>query len=116
MEIMGSAMHPENLLRWRELVNIGKDPERPYISGTTVLDAYWRTLFMNVDPQGDSKNSHKTADSKTRALHDDWWWKILLRVNYGDVPDVKSDIPESAFEQVSTHVAMAISGRKIFIF
>lgn len=71
---------------WRKMLNIDKEPEQPYISESTIFDAYWRTLCINTDPITSYTALPKKADGNTRALHDSWWWQVLLQEKYRRVP------------------------------
>ncbi|KAM0421364.1 hypothetical protein ACHAPT_010899 [Fusarium lateritium] len=115
MHVKGKAYSPEVLQNWRTVVNVDNHPERPYISGCTILDAYWRTLCLNIDPIKGSFESPDKADANTRAFHDDWWWELLRHVKYRDVPGPPSKHFTPIFQQFTTHVAFLSSGRKLFI-
>ncbi|KAK6956388.1 hypothetical protein Daesc_001665 [Daldinia eschscholtzii] len=102
---------------WRELVKVDQEPEKPYISGSTVFDAYWRTICMNIACPMPSSDQPRKADEVTRLSHDYWWWITLLRTKYSHLSN-RGNIEEKnllAWGKFSTHLAIRLSGRKLFI-
>ncbi|XEU97506.1 hypothetical protein FSHL1_002792 [Fusarium sambucinum] len=127
---LGAPMHfnilgcdLEVFKNWRQMTNVDKDPERPYIAGTTTLDAYFRTLCMDIDPSKFSSDTPTTdttaikADITTRGLHDKWWWNVLLFLEYpgeSKGPGAKM-LQTPLFQKYSSHFAIVASGRKMFL-
>ncbi|KAF4974162.1 hypothetical protein FZEAL_8900 [Fusarium zealandicum] len=105
---------PEVLEDWRMIAGVDNYPERPYISGSTLLDAYWRTLCMDIDPRKGTAEPRERADLDTRALNNDWWWEHLQQRRYEDVPGLSSKLRTNIFDDFTSHVAFVTSGRRLF--
>ncbi|KAI1472364.1 HET-domain-containing protein [Daldinia caldariorum] len=68
---------------WRELLKIDQEPEQPYVSGSTIFDAYWRTLCMDFCYFPKNRlEQPKRAAKNLRLLHDRWWWDVLSNTKY----------------------------------
>ncbi|OTA93661.1 hypothetical protein M434DRAFT_30798 [Hypoxylon sp. CO27-5] len=115
MAFKSHQMTPNVLQNWREMANIDKEPEQPYVSGSTVFNAYWRTLCMNAKFPRDPSVPPEKADKDTRALHDTWWWEVLLHDKYRDVPGQTRRYGEPIIRVFLSHVGFLASGRKFFI-
>ncbi|RSM01870.1 hypothetical protein CDV31_011154 [Fusarium ambrosium] len=117
-EFMGLVLGVEQLRSWRQLANVDKDPERPYIGGSTMLDAYFRTLCMDIDPLKVSPDDPPTeastvkADHNTRGLHDEWWWETSLRKQKDAQGPPKVHTRHSLIFR--SHIALMVSGRRLF--
>ncbi|KAI0836980.1 hypothetical protein F5Y06DRAFT_298218 [Hypoxylon sp. FL0890] len=106
---------PNALQDWRKMVNVDEEPEQPYISGSFVPNAYWRTLCMHANFPTDSSAPLQKADDDTRALHDTWWWEVLLHEKYRDVPGQTRKYETPLIRVLLSHVGFLASGRKFFV-
>ncbi|OTB02997.1 hypothetical protein M426DRAFT_264004 [Hypoxylon sp. CI-4A] len=103
------TMHVEYFLDWRKMVKADEEPERPYISGSTIMDAFWRTICLNTSITGEK------ADVNTRRIHDIWWWKVLLETKYAHIRK-QARIPDKpALRLFGSHACQVSYGRKLFI-
>lgn len=130
---MGSSCRPSNgkdsgsweynvLAEWREMLNVDREPEQVYrpiidreqgqVSSTGMLDAFWRTLFANIDPQRSEPNKTQEADGHTRDVHDKWWWDCLVHTKYKKMPGAGRQLDEHTFQVVADHVIQMTAGRK----
>lgn len=96
---------PGVLYRWRRWLNIDSDPEQPYVSGSTILDAYWRTLFHDRSPH----NARLRADDKTRVYDDMWWWEYV-RARYQTLDGGNIPQPQGS-RNIGSHVKILCTGR-----
>ncbi|KAI0386940.1 HET-domain-containing protein [Hypomontagnella monticulosa] len=116
MIFRSNTVKPSVLRNWRKMVNIDNEPEAPYISGSTMFDAYWRTLCMNTAFADDSSVAgSKKANADTRALHDTAWWELLLHDKYTDLPGQTRRYDTPVIRAFLSHIGFLSSGRKLFI-
>lgn len=115
MDLKNGLFDGKALMESRMMAKVDSNPEQPYIAGSTMFDAYWRTVCMNVDPLNTTSDAPKKADLGTRALHDKWWWALLLRYKYGRETEEppKNDAP--IIDMFAQHIVGLMSGRKFFI-
>ncbi|EXF72947.1 hypothetical protein CFIO01_04653 [Colletotrichum fioriniae PJ7] len=123
--IDAGSYHTETLRQWREMANVDRKPQNPYSallgsckSRTVILDAFWRTICANLDFTLPGEVYVCQADERTRALHDQWWWNLLLHTKYRDVPVPDAHLPADVIEQLdrfgNNNVQMT-GGRRFFI-
>ncbi|KAI1170176.1 HET-domain-containing protein [Nemania sp. FL0916] len=56
-------------LGWRYMAKVDQEPDRLYVSGSTIFDAYWRTLCMDIVM---TSSYIRRADERTRIKYDEW--------------------------------------------
>jgi len=71
---------------WWSMASMQESARKLYPSGVTWSDAFWRTLWMDVDFRTRSR-----ADERALRLHNLWWWAEMLRhsktnIDQGKVP------------------------------
>ena len=109
--VVGEEMNANNhdrgrvLEGWRSMVKVDIEPEQPYISGSTVLDAYWRTVCLDTD----FDDSYSRANDPTRTQHDEWWEKF---VRYMSAPPagVTKELPP----KITSRILLLTGGRRLF--
>ncbi|KAI0861412.1 HET-domain-containing protein [Xylaria cubensis] len=70
---------------WRVMTGVEEEPDRPYPTGGTILDAFWRTLCFDTSTSVDSSQSglrYQRAVPHDRVIHDTFWFISLLSL-YG---------------------------------
>ncbi|KAK1526686.1 hypothetical protein CPAR01_13214 [Colletotrichum paranaense] len=117
--------HAETLQQWREMANVDRKPQDPYCAllgackaRIDILDAFWRTICANLDVTLPERVHVYQADDRTRALHDRWWWNLLQRTKYKNVPVPDAHLPTSVIEQLNrfgNHNVEITGGRRFFI-
>ncbi|MBE3049413.1 hypothetical protein IMZ48_44325 [Candidatus Bathyarchaeota archaeon] len=116
--VVGEEIHLDSLAGkglevlegWRSMVKVDIDPEQPYISGSTVLDAYWRTLCMDRD----FADCHSRANEQTRTQHDQWWWEVIRR-KFERISAPSTEIStEVLAEPMTIRVIFLTIGRRLF--
>ena len=66
---------------WRQMVCIDSDPDRPYVAGGTILNAYWRTLCHDCSLE-EAEGPLRRATTDDRFVHDEWWWNCVVKENF----------------------------------
>ncbi|KAI1419219.1 HET-domain-containing protein [Xylaria sp. FL1777] len=66
---------------WRVMTGVEEEPDRPYPSGGTILDAFWRTLCFDTSASADPSQpglEYERAVPHDRVIHDTFWFISLL--------------------------------------
>ncbi|KAI0410534.1 HET-domain-containing protein [Xylaria grammica] len=105
---------------WRVMAGVEEAPDRPYPSGGTILDAFWRTLCFDTSTKVTSSQPdmlYERATPDDRAIHDTFWFISFLSL-YGRptndrLPGGFQDKLEG--NRFSQRVARAILDRRFFV-
>ncbi len=73
---------------WRQMVSIDSNPDRPYVAGDTILNAYWRTLCHDCSLEYEN-HPLRRATTDDRLWHDEWWWDCVVDQNYKSMEERK---------------------------
>ncbi|XXH01324.1 hypothetical protein Hte_007682 [Hypoxylon texense] len=90
--LMDIAKQPVELVRdWRIMAGVETQPNKSYPSGGTILDAFWRTLSLDLSSsrRGGFLIPTKRAGLKDRKIHDTFWYLALLRLYNRPISDQK---------------------------
>lgn len=103
---------PSSIQDLRKILNVDRDPERAYIAGSTILDAYWRTLCFSVSPYSNYKSGEVQEISEgTRQLHDDWWWEFLKALVF----HMPNTFESGDVQRFTDHVNYIADGRRLVV-
>ena len=78
--ILDTERDTSAFFKWRQIADIDKNPEKPYVGGGSWLEAYWRTLCLDCRM---AENATRFKNEDDRRSHDQWWWNMLLQ-RYGE--------------------------------
>lgn len=118
-EVRGRMFEPprEQISGWRKLVGIDEDPDRPYIAGDTIADAFWRTLCLDISANSGTKigvfSRKERAGNEYRKIYFEYWYKFLLEGYNLAVPDsLRQSSNVIDFEQ---HIMRTTARRRFFV-
>ena len=74
------AQHVAIWSSWREMARVDNDPDRHYVAGGTILNAFWRTLCLDCSLD-DAKDPLRRATTDDGLVHDEWWWNCIVEQN-----------------------------------
>ncbi|KAH8668989.1 heterokaryon incompatibility protein-domain-containing protein [Xylariales sp. PMI_506] len=99
---------------WRAIAGVDKDPMATYKDGTTRLDAYWKTLCLDMSAIDSLAGNDVVprASDQDRAEHDEWWFAQLVEKYRLKNPHGEQRHLEQYFPQ---QVEMATMGRAFFV-
>ena len=63
---------------WRKMADVDGNPDRGYVAGGNILNAYWRTLCFDSSIEG-VKGPLRRAIDDDQIIHDGWWWSQIVR-------------------------------------
>ncbi|KAI4859980.1 heterokaryon incompatibility protein-domain-containing protein [Hypoxylon rubiginosum] len=76
---MNMGKEPKAIRDWRNMAGVEKEPDKPYPSGGTILDAFWRTLSLDLScSRKRDIIPTKRAGLEDRKIHDFFWFLSLL--------------------------------------
>ncbi|KAI1750029.1 heterokaryon incompatibility protein-domain-containing protein [Xylaria castorea] len=112
--------HLEVIRDWRNMARVEEEPEQPYPSGGTILEAFWRTLCLDVSSirkKSQSDTRFYRADQEDRLAHDHFWLVGLRSLYDRPTRDQLLNNPQHQPDSNSTenHIIEAILDRR-FIF
>ena len=100
---------------WRQMVGIDSNPDRPYVAGGTILNAYWRTLCHDCSLEYE-EHPLRRATTDDRNVHDEWWWNCVVYQNHESVEERKElltfDMRCTWFQRVTSALG---ADRRFFI-
>ncbi len=98
--------------QWRAMAGVDQDPNRAYVAGGTCMDAYWRTLCLNIGVPSARRGGNEPASLDDRMVHDQWWFEELLAKRHvsHEILSMKTDSV-----MVDTHIHHTTAGRRFFI-
>ena len=67
-------------LSWRRMACIDSKPDRPYVAGGTISNAYWRTLCHDSSLENTTYPLRRVTNDD-RFVHDEWWWRWMIILN-----------------------------------
>ncbi|KAL7932806.1 hypothetical protein V8C35DRAFT_306825 [Trichoderma chlorosporum] len=111
----------EVLQDWRTMAQIETNPDKPYPTGETVLEAFWRTLSLDISCSRISCSGtgtpFKRAESNDRSIHDTFWFIALL--NMHSIP-LNNTLPETFQNRLvgnlfNQHLDQTIYERRFFL-
>jgi hypothetical protein len=84
--------HANQFYAWRVLAGVEQEPNRPYVAGGTIMNAFWRTICGDV-----CGNPPKRASESYRLLHDLWWYDALKETIHVAVAGKKFFISDEGY-------------------
>ncbi|KAL7800050.1 hypothetical protein V8C37DRAFT_363885 [Trichoderma ceciliae] len=113
----------EEVLRdWRTMAQIETNPDKQCPSGETVLEAFWRTLSLDLSCSMITNSDNDTvfrkrAEPSDRLIHDAFWFIALLELHGIPIGDI---LPESFQNRIdgnlfNQNVYQTIFERRFFL-
>ncbi|KAI8944090.1 HET-domain-containing protein [Xylaria longipes] len=105
----------EVIREWRNMARVEEEPDRPYPSGGTILDAFWRTLCLDVSSRRPTENIRKRAGPEDRKDHDHFWlFSLLLIYDEPSIYRLVDDPQKSEVLGFTGHILESIICRRFF--
>ncbi|KAI0469635.1 heterokaryon incompatibility protein-domain-containing protein [Xylaria cf. heliscus] len=104
---------------WRNMAGIETEPERPYPSGGTIMDAFWRTLCLDISSKrrkSESGSELVRAVPEDQRVHDHFWLLSLLSLYDRPKSDKLVDNPQNQLEgnTIGNNILEVFLGRWLF--
>ncbi|OLN86060.1 Heterokaryon incompatibility protein 6, OR allele 6 [Colletotrichum chlorophyti] len=107
------------ILEWRNMAGIDREGNRPYVAGKTMVDSFWRTLLLDIDPlavlPADARNlaGRMRAGPEIDSMHQGYWYQELLHL--GGISSQRPTLKPSKVDVFDDHITKTTTGRRFFI-
>ncbi|KAI0097429.1 hypothetical protein GGR51DRAFT_468530 [Nemania sp. FL0031] len=102
---------------WRNMAGIEKDPGPSYPSGGSVMDAFWRTLSLDLSVRNEGPRPYERASTEDRAKHHHYWFlglSFLYGISSERDPRVDGYVNTLESSAFARHMANIIKQRRLF--